>query len=168
MWSCCSGRWRAWGRVWTEKRLLFDRNGGGMFFRKTDGTLMLCIHCPEKWGEEHSLFLRVEDDGKVRLHPVARDADALGNLVVVEALGDKAEDFLLPIGDGRRQPLLGDCVGDFLRDELLSAHNSAYCVDERFAGAVLDDGAKYAGVEGRRRTARQGLRERVGREGRER
>lgn len=50
---------------WIKHRLLFDDNGGhGMFFRKTDGTLMLSIHCPEKWGSEHPLFLPVEDDGE--------------------------------------------------------------------------------------------------------
>ena len=53
---------------WVKHRLLFDRNGGhGMFFRKTDGTLMLCLHCPEKWGDERPLFLSVEDDGETLL-----------------------------------------------------------------------------------------------------
>lgn len=56
------------GRIagpWVKHRMLFDGNGGhGMFFRKTDGTLMLSIHCPEKWKSERPLFLPVEDDGE--------------------------------------------------------------------------------------------------------
>ena len=49
---------------WTNHRLLFDDNGGhGMIFRKTDGELALCLHCPEEWGFEHPRILPLEDTG---------------------------------------------------------------------------------------------------------
>ena len=49
---------------WVNHHPLFDENGGhGMIFRKTDGTPMLCLHCPEEWGHEHPLLLPLVDDG---------------------------------------------------------------------------------------------------------
>lgn len=48
------------------EKLLFEDNGGhAMFFRKTDGRRMMCIHQPEKWGEERMRCIAVtEKDGQ--------------------------------------------------------------------------------------------------------
>jgi len=55
---------------WVNHKLLFDDNGGhGMFFRKTDGSLVLCVHSPEKWGHERVRFLPVADDGRTLYVP---------------------------------------------------------------------------------------------------
>lgn len=62
---------------WVNHRLLYDRGGGhGMFFRKTDGTLMMAIH-NEEWFFEHPMFLEIVDNGiTLRLadrQPLGRD-----------------------------------------------------------------------------------------------
>ena len=62
---------------WVNHRLLYDRGGGhGMFFRKTDGTLMMALH-NEEWFFEHPMFLEIVDNGNtLRLadrQPLGRD-----------------------------------------------------------------------------------------------
>lgn len=50
------------------ERPIFDGNGGhAMFLRSSDGAFRMCIHCPEKEGEERLLAIDVTDEGLIRL-----------------------------------------------------------------------------------------------------
>ena len=58
-----TGRWKH------LEPAVFDRNGGhGMFFEDFDGSLKMCIHCPERYPDERAVILDVaEESGSIRL-----------------------------------------------------------------------------------------------------
>ena len=44
---------------------LFSENGGhAMFFDALDGSRKMCIHHPERWGDERALFLNIKEENK--------------------------------------------------------------------------------------------------------
>lgn len=64
------------GRIagpWKNAASLYENDGGhGMLFRKTDGSLNLAIHQPNRGKTERMMVLPVDDDGRILLTPCAK------------------------------------------------------------------------------------------------